>query len=112
MQKLIEGLHQFQAQLFCEKKELFEKLAQGQQPDALLEPSLHKEVSGELGSNYGPKNSFLSGSLWTDSEFLNHDCSTYKYSINGLEIHSQVAIFVGAAPPAASLQVGCNWRRQ
>jgi len=36
MQKLIEGLHQFQAQLFCEKKELFEKLAHGQKPDALL----------------------------------------------------------------------------
>lgn len=36
MQKLIEGLHQFRAELFSEKKELFEKLAEGQQPDALL----------------------------------------------------------------------------
>ena len=36
MQKLIEGIHQFQANLFSPQRELFERLAAGQRPEALF----------------------------------------------------------------------------
>jgi carbonic anhydrase len=36
MQKLLEGIHHFQATLFSSQRELFERLAGGQRPEALL----------------------------------------------------------------------------
>ena len=36
MQKLVEGVHQFQRVVFSSKKHLFEALAGGQQPLALF----------------------------------------------------------------------------
>lgn len=36
MQKLISGLHQFQKEVFSPQRELFERLAKGQAPDALF----------------------------------------------------------------------------
>ena len=34
MQKLIEGIHHFQSTIFGSQRELFERLADGQRPDA------------------------------------------------------------------------------
>lgn len=36
MQKLVKGIHQFQRNMLGERQELFERLAQGQQPLALF----------------------------------------------------------------------------
>jgi len=36
MQKLVQGIHSFQTNLFRSQRELFERLARGQHPDALL----------------------------------------------------------------------------
>lgn len=36
MQKLIQGIHRFQADLFSSQRELFERLAHGQNPEALF----------------------------------------------------------------------------
>lgn len=36
MQKLIQGIHHFRANLFRPQRELFERLADGQHPDALF----------------------------------------------------------------------------
>jgi carbonic anhydrase len=36
MQKLVQGIHQFQEAVFSSKQELFERLAGGQQPLALF----------------------------------------------------------------------------
>ncbi|MEQ8784949.1 MAG: carbonic anhydrase [Pirellulaceae bacterium] len=57
MQKLIEGIHQFQQTIFDSQKRLFERLAQGQQPlalfitcsDSRIDPSLLTQTQpGEL----------------------------------------------------------------
>ncbi|MGR9106060.1 MAG: carbonic anhydrase, partial [Gammaproteobacteria bacterium] len=36
MQKLIEGIHEFQKTIFGSQRELFERLAKGQSPEALF----------------------------------------------------------------------------
>lgn len=36
MQKLLDGLHDFQSRVFATRREFFERLAQGQRPDALF----------------------------------------------------------------------------
>jgi carbonic anhydrase len=36
MQKLIEGIHHFQSEIFGSQRELFQRLADGQRPDALF----------------------------------------------------------------------------
>src|SRR5581483_11660102 len=36
MQKLVQGLHHFQTNIFCSQRELFERLARGQNPEALF----------------------------------------------------------------------------
>jgi carbonic anhydrase len=57
MQKLVNGIHEFQSEVFSEKQELFEKLADGQQPlalfitcsDSRIDPSLLTQTQpGEL----------------------------------------------------------------
>jgi len=57
MQKLVEGIHEFQSEIFSEKQKLFEKLADGQQPlalfitcsDSRIDPSLLTQTQpGEL----------------------------------------------------------------
>ncbi len=57
MQKLVEGVHQFQTTIFSDQRELFERLARGQQPlalfitcsDSRIDPSLLTQTEpGEL----------------------------------------------------------------
>ena len=57
MQKLVEGIHQFQRSILGERQEMFERLAQGQQPlalfitcsDSRIDPSLLMQTEpGEL----------------------------------------------------------------
>ena len=36
MQKLLQGIHHFQDNVFSSQRELFERLAEGQHPDALF----------------------------------------------------------------------------
>ncbi|RMF44484.1 MAG: carbonic anhydrase [Planctomycetota bacterium] len=57
MQKLVDGIHQFQTTIFSNQRELFERLAQGQQPlalfitcsDSRIDPSLLTQTEpGEL----------------------------------------------------------------
>ncbi len=57
MQKLVDGIHEFQEKFFTSHKELFERLAQGQQPlalfitcsDSRIDPSLLTQTQpGEL----------------------------------------------------------------
>lgn len=74
MQKLVEGIHQFQSGIFSSKQQLFEKLVKGQHPlalfitcsDSRIDPSLLTQTepgelfimrnAGNIVPPYGPNN--------------------------------------------------------
>jgi carbonic anhydrase len=90
MQKLIEGIHQFQQTIFDSEKHLFERLARGQQPlalfitcsDSRIDPSLLTQTKpGELfilrnaGNIVPPFDAVLSG-----------EAATIEYAVSVLQV--------------------------
>lgn len=59
MQKLIQGLHEFQQTIFSSKKELFERLAQGQAPDALFITCSDSRINPNLITQTEPGELFI-----------------------------------------------------
>lgn len=59
MQKLIEGLHHFQTSIFSSQKELFERLAHGQSPEALFITCSDSRINPNLITQTGPGELFI-----------------------------------------------------
>lgn len=59
MKKLITGLHQFQSEIFLSQKELFERLAQGQHPDALFITCSDSRINPNLITQTNPGDLFI-----------------------------------------------------
>ncbi len=59
MLKLIRGLHQFQSKVFLSQKELFERLAQGQNPDALFITCSDSRINPNLITQTSPGDLFI-----------------------------------------------------
>lgn len=59
MQKLISGLHHFQNNIFDEQRELFERLARGQKPDALFIACSDSRVIPHLFTQASPGELFV-----------------------------------------------------
>ena len=59
MQKLIQGLHQFQAHVFSSQRELFERLAHGQQPEALFITCSDSRINPNVLTQTGPGELFI-----------------------------------------------------
>ena len=59
MQKLIEGIHHFQSNLFSPQRELFERLADGQHPDALFITCSDSRISPNLITQTDPGELFI-----------------------------------------------------
>lgn len=59
MRKLIAGLHHFQSQIFLSQKELFERLAQGQSPDALFITCSDSRINPNLITQTSPGDLFI-----------------------------------------------------
>ena len=59
MQKLIEGIHHFQSNLFSPQRELFERLAEGQRPDALFITCSDSRINPNLITQTQPGELFI-----------------------------------------------------
>ena len=59
MQKLIEGIHHFQSNLFSPQRELFERLAGGQHPDALFITCSDSRINPNLITQTEPGELFI-----------------------------------------------------
>ncbi len=59
MQKLVQGIHQFQANVFGSQRELFERLAVGQHPDALFITCSDSRINPNLITQTDPGELFI-----------------------------------------------------
>ncbi len=59
MQKLIEGLHHFRTEVFSSRRELFERLAQGQKPLACFITCADSRINPNLITNTEPGELFI-----------------------------------------------------
>ena len=59
LRKLIAGLHHFQSQIFLSHKELFDRLAHGQAPDALFITCSDSRINPNLITNTNPGDLFI-----------------------------------------------------
>ncbi len=59
MQKLVQGVHQFQKQIFAEHQRLFEKLAEGQRPMALFITCSDSRINPNLLTQTEPGQLFI-----------------------------------------------------
>ena len=59
MQKLVQGLHQFQSQVFSSHRELFERLGKGQAPETLFITCSDSRIDPNLITQTGPGELFI-----------------------------------------------------
>jgi carbonic anhydrase len=59
MQKLVEGIHHFQSSIFSSQRELFERLAAGQNPDALFITCSDSRINPNLITQTDPGDLFI-----------------------------------------------------
>ena len=59
MQKLVNGLHKFQSEIFVSNQDLYKKLSQGQHPDALFISCSDSRVIPNLITQTGPGDLFV-----------------------------------------------------
>jgi carbonic anhydrase len=59
MHKLVQGIHDFQANAFSSQRELFERLAEGQQPDALFITCSDSRIDPNLITQTAPGELFI-----------------------------------------------------
>lgn len=59
MQKLVQGIHQFQSSIFRSQQELFERLSQGQEPQALFITCSDSRINPNLITQTDPGDLFI-----------------------------------------------------
>lgn len=91
MQKLIKGLHQFQNEVFEDRRELFERLSQGQHPEALFITCSDSRISTTLMTQTHPGDLFVmrnAGNIIPpyDANAISGEAATIEFAIQGLGI--------------------------
>jgi carbonic anhydrase len=110
MEKLVRGIHQFQATTFSKHRELFENLARGQRPETLLITCSDSRIAPNMLMQTQPGDLFVlrnAGNLIPPFGAANGgEGATIEYAISALEIehivvmgHSQCGAMKGLLRP-------------
>lgn len=90
MQKLVQGLHQFLSHQFSSQRELFERLATGQSPDALFITCSDSRINPNLITQTDPGELFIlrnAGNIVPPyGEANGGEAATIEYAINALKV--------------------------
>ncbi len=90
MKKLVQGLHHFQEHIFGEKKELFEQLSQGQNPDTLFITCSDSRIAPNLLTQTEPGELFIlrnAGNIIPSHSTTNGgETATIEYAVKALGV--------------------------
>ena len=90
MQKLVEGIHHFRAAVFSSQRELFERLASGQQPETLLITCSDSRVNPNLITQTEPGELFIlrnAGNLVpAHGAPIGGEMATVEFAVVGLRV--------------------------
>ena len=122
MQKLIEGLHQFQANIFRSQQELFERLANGQAPETLFITCSDSRINPNLITQTEPGELFIlrnAGNIIPACGAANGgEGATIEFAVAGLGVqdiivcgHSHCGAMKGLLQPDAlrDMPTMANW---
>lgn len=90
MKKLVDGVHHFQAQIFSSQRELFERLASKQNPEALFITCADSRINPNLITNTDPGDLLIlrnAGNIVPSyGASISGEAATIELAINSLEI--------------------------
>lgn len=89
MNRIIQGIQQFQRDVFPANRELFERLAAGQHPEALFITCSDSRVSPEWVTQCGPGDLFVcrnAGNIVPEHGHAQAESATIEYAISALGI--------------------------
>jgi carbonic anhydrase len=90
MQKLIQGLHAFQENIFRPQREFFENLAHGQQPEALFITCSDSRINPCLLTQTQPGELFIlrnAGNIVPPHGLPGGEAATIEYAVTVLKVH-------------------------
>ncbi len=122
MQKLIQGLHHFQANIFSSQRDLFERLAKGQSPEALFITCSDSRINPNLITQTQPGDLFIlrnAGNIIPPFGAANGgEGATIEYAVAALGVkdiiicgHSHCGAMGGLLQPDALIELPAvqNW---
>lgn len=122
MQKILQGLHRFQSEVFGSQRELFERLAHGQSPEALFITCADSRISPTLITQSNPGELFIlrnAGNLVPPYGFTGGEAATIEYAVAVLGVadiivcgHSDcgaMKALVHPTPALEELAAVSNW---
>jgi carbonic anhydrase len=112
MQRLVEGIHHFQHNIFRTQQELFERLAQGQKPETLFITCSDSRINPNLLTQTDPGELFIlrnAGNIVPPyGAVFGGEAATIEYAITALEVkdiiicgHSLCGAMTGLLSPDA-----------
>lgn len=93
MQKLIEGLHEFQRNIFRPQREFFENLAHGQTPETLFITCSDSRINPNLLTQTNPGELFIvrnAGNIIPSYEHMGGEAATIEYAVSVLEVRDVI----------------------
>jgi carbonic anhydrase len=94
MQKLVKGVHQFRANIFSPQRELFERLALNQEPDALFITCSDSRIGPNLLTQTGPGELFIlrnAGNIIpTAGALYGGEAATIEYAVTALGVRDVI----------------------